>query len=73
VGIVRITTCYSTGRTETGVLRMLDGERRSLVIMCPWGQPPAQTVTKVWGQLTPAEQREVAAAFGLDRRPDDGA
>jgi hypothetical protein len=69
---VKITTCHSTGRTETGILRSLDGERRTLVIMAPWGQPVAQTISAIWDQLTDAEQVEVAAAFGLDR-PDGAA
>jgi hypothetical protein len=62
---MKITTTYSTGRTETGVMRLLDGERRTLVIMCPWGQPLAQTVAAIWNLLTEEEQREVVAAFGL--------
>jgi len=63
---VRITTCHSTGRTETGVLRYLDGERRTLVILCPWGQPVARMIGAIWNQLTEDEQREVAEAFDLD-------
>jgi hypothetical protein len=63
---MRITTCHSTGRTETGVLRYLDGERRTLVIMCPWGQPAERTVALVWNQLTTDEQQEIVKAFGLD-------
>jgi len=55
----------STGRTETGVTRYLDGERRTLVIMCPWGQSIEQTIAAVWNQLTEPEQIEVAEAFGL--------
>jgi hypothetical protein len=64
---MKITTSYSTGRTETGVLRYLDGERRTLVIMAPWGQSVDQTIAAIWDQLTEDEQREVAQAFGLDR------
>jgi hypothetical protein len=67
---VRITTCHSTGRTETGVLRYLDGERRTLVIMAPWQQPIERTIASVWNLLTAEEQREVVAAFGLDRPPE---
>jgi hypothetical protein len=63
---VRITTSYSTGRTETGVLRYLDGERRTLVIMAPWGQPVDRTIAAIWNQLTTDEQTEVRVAFGLD-------
>jgi hypothetical protein len=70
VAIVRITTCHSTGRTETGVLRYLDGERRTLVILAPWQQPIERTIATVWNQLTAEEQREVVAAFGLDQSPE---
>jgi hypothetical protein len=68
---VKISTCHSTGRTEVAVFRMLDGERRTLVIMCPWGQPLAETMAKVRPQLTDTEAMEVALAFGLDG-PDGG-
>jgi hypothetical protein len=47
----------------------LDGERRTLVIMAPWGQPIARTVAAIWNQLTQDEQVEVAAAYGLDQPP----
>lgn len=67
---MRITTCHSTGRTETGVLRYLDGERRTLVILAPWQQPIERTIATVWNQLTAEEQREVVAAFGLDQSPE---
>jgi hypothetical protein len=46
-------------------MRLLDGERRSLIIMCPWGQPIAETLRKVWPELTPTERVDVWAAFGL--------
>lgn len=62
---MRISVAYSTGRTETSVTRALDGQRRRLIISCPWGQPPARTVAAVWNQLTAEEQAEVAQAFGL--------
>jgi len=64
---MRVTTCHSTGRTETGVLRYLDGERRTLVIMAPWGQPVERTIASIWNLLTVDEQVEVVAAFGLDQ------
>jgi len=64
---VRITTSHSTGRTETGILRYLDGERKTLVISAPWGQPVERTIAAIWNQLTEDEQREVALAFGLER------
>jgi hypothetical protein len=69
---VRISVVYSTGRVETGVMRTLDGQRRGLVVMCPWGQEPLETVRRLAGQLTEEEHREVAAAFGFDR-PDGEA
>jgi hypothetical protein len=62
---VRISTCHSTGRAEVAVFRLLDGERRSLTILCPWGQPLADTYRQVLPQLTAEEAVEVAAAFGL--------
>ncbi len=67
---MRITTCHSTGRTETGVMRYLDGERRTLVILAPWQQPIERTVAAVWNLLTVDEQTEVVAAFGLGRPPE---
>jgi hypothetical protein len=63
---MRISVSYNTGRTETSASRLLDGQRRTLVIQAPWRQPPAQTVASVWNQLTEQEQREVVEAFGLD-------
>jgi hypothetical protein len=54
---------YSTGRTETGVMRMLDGERRSLVILCPWQQSPIDTVQRIRDQLTDDELRELTEAL----------
>ncbi len=56
---------YSTGRTETGVMRLLEGQRRTLVVLSPWGQPPLETLRRVAGQLTDEEAAEVAAAFGI--------
>jgi hypothetical protein len=67
-GRMRVTACYSTGRTQTGLLRGLDGDERRIVISCPWGQDPARTVAAIWDQLTPAEQVEVAEAFGLGQQ-----
>jgi len=53
-------------------MRLLDGERRSLIIMSPWGQPIAETLRQVWPELTPAERVDVWAAFNLggDRHGD---
>jgi len=66
---VRISFVYSTSRTEVNVLRMLEGQRRSLVIMCPAGQMPVQTLLKVRDQLTQDELLEIVQVLGLDR-PD---
>jgi hypothetical protein len=68
---VRISFVYSTGRTETGVLRMLEGQRRSLIVMCPWRQTPAATFAAVRSQLTPEEEAELAAGLGLNGHRDE--
>jgi hypothetical protein len=65
--VVKISLVYSTGRTETGVTRILEGERRSLVVMCLWRQSPAATLAMVRHQLTDEEAAELAAALDLDR------
>ncbi len=74
---MRITTCYSTGQTETTVTRGLesgqgpDYERR-LIISCPFGQSPIQTYVAVRDRLTEEEIAEVRKAFGweVDRSAD---
>jgi hypothetical protein len=63
---------YSTGRDECHVMRLLDLQRRGLVICCPWRQSPAETLRQVRHLLTPEEAAQVAEAFGLDR-PDGAA
>jgi hypothetical protein len=68
-GDLRVTVCYSTGRTRTTVLRSLDDDQRRLIISVPWGQPATTTLAAIADQLTEAEQAEVAAAFGL--RPQE--
>jgi hypothetical protein len=62
---VKIVTCHSAGRAETGIVRLLDGERRLLTIMAPWGQPLEETFRRIRDQLTDAEAAEVWQAFGL--------
>jgi hypothetical protein len=66
---MRITFVYSTGRTETGIVRMLEGKRRSLVVACSWRQTPTETYLAVRDQLTSEEAVELASALGLDQPP----
>jgi len=58
---------FSTGRVECHVMRVLDMQRKGLVIACPWSQPPAQTLEQVRHLLSAEEAAEVATALGLDR------
>jgi hypothetical protein len=67
---VRVTTVHSTGRTETGVLRMLDGRRRTIIVMAPWDQSLAETFRRIRDQLTPEEMTAVLEAFRLDSPPE---
>jgi len=62
---VTITMVYAPIRDEVSILRVLDGQRRRLCILCRFGQRPAEIYAAVADQLTPAEQVEVAKAFGL--------
>ena len=65
-----VTTCYSTGRVETSVMRGLgDNDERRLIISCPWGQLPIQTYMAIRHQLTDEEIAEVRKAFGWDGEP----
>jgi hypothetical protein len=64
---MRIVTVHSSGHTETGVTRLLDGDRRTLTIMSPWGQPLGETLRAIWPELTPTERHEVWAAFDLGK------
>jgi hypothetical protein len=68
---VKISFVYSTGRVETAVLRMLEGQRRSLIVMCPWRQTPAATLAAVRSQLTDEEAAELAAGLGLGGGRDE--
>jgi DNA-binding cell septation regulator SpoVG len=65
---VRITLTFSTGRTECHVMRVLDLQRRGLVIACPWRQTPAETFQQVRHLLSEEEAAEVADALGLTTR-----
>ncbi len=62
-----IVTVYAPLRDEVTVMRVLDGERRRLAILCRFGQSLAEVYAAVADQLTDDEQVEVAAAFGLDQ------
>jgi hypothetical protein len=63
---MKISFVYSPNRTEANVLRMLDGERRSLIVMAAWRQPPVETFMAIRSQLTDSEATEVKNALGLD-------
>jgi DNA-binding cell septation regulator SpoVG len=69
---VTITLTFSTGRTECHVMRVLDMQRKGLVIACPWQQPPAETYRRVRHLLSDEEAREVSEALGLNL-PDGAA
>jgi len=56
---------YAPTRDEVSIMRVLDGERRRLCILCRFGQRPAEVYAAVADQLTEEERDEVAAAFGL--------
>jgi hypothetical protein len=66
-----IALVFSTGRQETAITRQHEGRRFSLVVWCPWGQPPAETLTTIRNQLTNEEAVELYLALGLtaDRSP----
>jgi hypothetical protein len=71
---MRITHSRSTGAARTTIMRTLgDDNERHLVIRTPWQQPDAKTIAAVWNDLTDEEQREVAAAFGIDPIPPEEA
>ncbi len=57
---------FSTGRTECHVMRLLDLQRKGLVIACPWRQTPAETFRQIRHLLSDEEAAEVAQALGLD-------
>jgi hypothetical protein len=67
---VRITCCYSTGRTHTTMMRELDGGERRLIICCPFGELPIQSYLAVRHLLTEEEIVEVRKAFGWEIEPD---
>jgi hypothetical protein len=62
---VRITLTFSTGRTECHVMRVLDLQRKTLIIACPWQQTPAETLRQVRHLLSDEEAAEVAEALSI--------
>jgi hypothetical protein len=68
---MRITFVYSTGRMDSGVVRRPEGSRQNLMVMCPWGKAPVETLLQIHEDLTPEEKAEMLAALGLSRA--DGA
>jgi DNA-binding cell septation regulator SpoVG len=63
---VRVTLTFSTGRVECHVMRVLDMQRKSVIIACPWRQSPAETYRQVRHLLSDEEAVEVAEALGLN-------
>jgi hypothetical protein len=64
--MMRITLMFSTGRVECHVMRLLDMQRKSVIIACPWQQPPAETYRQVRHLLSDEEAAQVAEALGLN-------
>lgn len=62
-----ITMVYAPMRDEVTIMRVLDGERRRLCILCRFGQRPAEVYAAVADQLTPEEADEVRVALALDQ------
>jgi hypothetical protein len=65
-GVVTITMIYAPIRDQVSLMRVLDGQRRRLCILCRFGQKPAEVYAAIADQLTDEEQHEVSRAFGLD-------
>ena len=61
-----ITMIYAPIRDQVSLMRVLDGQRRRLCLLCRFGQTPAEVYTAIADQLTAEEQHEVSLAFGLD-------
>ncbi len=64
-----ITMIYAPMRDEVSILRVLDGERRRLAILCQFGQTPAEVYAAVADQLTTDEQVEVRLALSIGQPP----
>jgi len=65
---VTITMVYAPMRDEVSIMRVLDGQRRRLCILCRFGQQPAEVYAAVRDELTEAERAEVVVALGLDQQ-----
>jgi hypothetical protein len=57
------------GRTEVSLFRLLDGQRRRVVIHAAWGLRDRAVLHAVAAQLSDSERVEVAAALGLPDEP----
>jgi hypothetical protein len=69
-----ITMIYAPTRDEVSIMRVLDGERRRLCILCQFGQRPAEVYTAIVDQLTAEEDVQVRLALDLDLdQPEDGS
>jgi hypothetical protein len=60
---MRISFLYSTGRQDAGVVRRSASD---LVVMCPWGKAPVETLTAFVDDLEPAEKAAMLAALGTE-------
>src|SRR6266536_683667 len=61
---MQVTLTFSTGKTECHVMRLLDMQRKSVIIACPWRQTPAETYRQVRHLLSDEEAAEVAEPIG---------
>jgi len=64
---VTVTMIYAPIRDEVSIMRVLDGERRKLCLLCRFGQQPAEVYAAIADQLTDEERTEVMAALSLDQ------
>ncbi len=65
---MRVTMVYSASRArEVGVMRVLDGRRRRLVLAAGWHLTPREIVDLAAPQITPEELAELRQALGLDQ------
>jgi hypothetical protein len=64
---VEVVIVRGQGRTETGIFRLLDGQRRRVVIHAAWGLRDGAVLAAVADRLSATERADVAAALGLDR------
>jgi hypothetical protein len=67
---MEVVTIHSQARTEISpVFRLLDGQRRRLVVHAPYGYDLGTIYVALLPQLTAEEAAEVARAFGLPTEP----